>query len=164
FIFQFSVYLLTALAGGMLAFGEETFFPSGLTVPLALVAFVFCERRRLVSIGPWTSNFLGLAALGMGIYESFGEQADARLLAGSHFLVYITWIVMFQAKELRQYWWLCALSLLQVAVGSVLTLALGWYGLWLFVYLLLALWTLSVFTLYQGAFEFGALPQGPAPT
>lgn len=157
-VFLLSVYVLTAAAGAMLAFGEETFFPAGVTIPLALVALLFCERKRQIFIGPWVSNLLGLVALGLGIYESMGGRPDSRLLAGAHFLVYITWIVLFQAKVLRQYWWLCALSLLQVAVGSVLTLALGWYGLWLLGYLLLALWTLSVFTLYQGAFEFGALP------
>src|SRR5262249_717093 len=148
FVFQFSIYVLTAMAGGMLAFGEEAFFPAGLTVPLAIIALFFCERSRQVSIGPWASNVLGFAAVGLGVYESMGQRADARLLAGSHFLVYITWIVLFQAKQVRHYWWLCALSLLQVAVGSVLTQALGWYGLWLLIYLLAALWTLSVFTLY----------------
>ena len=31
-VFHFSLYVLVALAGGMLAFGEETVLPSGLTV------------------------------------------------------------------------------------------------------------------------------------
>ena len=66
--------------------------------------------------------------------------------------MYITWIVLLQTKDIRQYWWLCALSLLQVAVGSVLTLQTGSYGLMLLVYLpnWRCTWTLSVFTLYQG--------------
>ena len=33
----------------------------------------------------------------------------------------------------------------------------GWYGVMLLAYLMLAIWTLSVFTLYQGAVEFGEI-------
>jgi hypothetical protein len=160
--FQLSLYLLVALAGAMLAIGEEAFFPSGLTVPLALLALVLNERGKW-RMSALVGNLLGLVALGTGGFEFFGEQADARLLAGAHFLVYITWIVLWQAKGIRQYWWLCALSLLQVSLGAVLTLATGWYGFWLLFYLALALWTLSVFTLYQGAVQFGGIVEPATP-
>src|SRR5262245_3493484 len=158
--FQISVYSLTSLAGGMLAYGEETFFPSALTVPLSVLALVYNERRRRWRLPVLATNLLGIAALGTAGYEFFGERPDARLLAGAHVLVYITWIVMFQVKEMRHYWWLCALSLLQVALGPLLTLSTEWYGVLLLGYLLLAIWTLSVFTLYQGAVEFGAIDPG----
>ena len=156
-VFLFSVYCLTAASSAMLAYGEETPFPSAITVVLSIAALFWNERQGTLRINTLVSNILGLAALAVAGYEFFGEQIDARLLAGAHFLVYITWIVLFQAKEIRQYWWLCALSLLQVAVGSVLTLSSGWYGVFVLGYLFLAIWTLSVFTLYQGAFEFGGL-------
>src|SRR5262249_36170054 len=97
-------------------------------------------------------------ALGLASVEFFGKREDARLLAAAHLLVYFTWIVLFQKKEMRHYWWLCALSLLQAALGPLLTLAWGWYGVLLLFYLLVAIWTLSVFNLYHGAVEFGALP------
>jgi len=156
-VFHFSLYVLVALAGAMLAFGEESFFPSGLTVLLSGFVLYFNERSARLRLAPWVGNLLGLAALGALAYEFFGESPESRLLAVAHFLVYITWIVLLQAKGVRQYWFLCALSLLQVAVGSVLTGSTGVYGLMLLTYLLLALWTLSVFTLFQGAFEFGGL-------
>ncbi|MBI3864913.1 MAG: DUF3488 domain-containing protein, partial [Planctomycetia bacterium] len=167
-VFQFSLYTLVALAGTMLAYGEETFFPSGLTVFLSGLVLFVNERQGRLRMRPLAGNLLGLAALGAAAYEFFGDRPDSRLLAGAHFLVYITWIVLFQAKDIRQYWWLCALSLLQVAVGSVLTSMTGSYGLLLLAYLPLALWTLSVFTLYQGAYELGGLdherPGGNAAT
>src|SRR5262249_61335334 len=47
-------------------------------------------------------------------------------------------------------------------LGPLLTLAWGWYGVLLLFYLLLAIWTLSVFNLYHGAMEFGALPASAA--
>jgi len=156
-VFHFSLYAVVALAGGMLAFGEETVLPSGLTVLFSAGAWYWYKRSAQFKLPMLAGNFLGLAALCAAGYEFFGESADSRLLAVAHFLAYITWIVLAQAKGLRQYWWLCALALLQVAVGSVLTNATGMYGLLLLTYLLLALWTLSVFTLYQGAVEFGGL-------
>jgi hypothetical protein len=157
-IFQISIYSLTALAGAMLAYGEEALFPSGLTVLMSGLALWFSERRRMLRLPTLLTNLLGLAALGLASVEFFGNREDARLLAAAHLLVYFTWIVLFQSKEMRHYWWLCALSLLQAALGPLLTLSWGWYGVLLLVYLLLAIWTLSVFNLYHGAVEFGALP------
>src|SRR6516165_8492583 len=156
-VFLFSIYSMIGLAAAMLAYGEETPFPSAITVLLAGIALFFNEREQRLRLPVLASNFLGLAALGVALVEFSGNQEDAKLLAGAHFLVYITWIVLFQKKEIRHYWWLCALSLLQVAVGPLLTMSTGWYGVMLLAYLFLAIWTLSVFTLYQGAVEFGEI-------
>jgi transglutaminase-like putative cysteine protease len=157
-VFLFSIYSMIGLAAAMLAYGEETPFPSAITVLLAGVALFFNERERRLRLSVLASNLLGLTALGVALVEFSGSQEDAKLLAGAHFLVYITWIVLFQKKEIRHYWWLCALSLLQVAVGPLFTMSTGWYGVMLLAYLVLAIWTLSVFTLYQGAVEFGESP------
>jgi transglutaminase-like putative cysteine protease len=159
-IFQISIYSLTALSGLMLAYGEEEPFPSGVTPLLCLVALFVNERHRLFRLDRLWSNVLGLAALGVTVFEFSRDRADARLVAGAHFLVYLIWIVLFQQKQAQQYWWLFALGLLQVAVGTVMTLS-GWYGLLMLVYLLLALWTMAVFHLYQGAISFGAKTGGP---
>jgi hypothetical protein len=160
-VFQISICSLTALGGAMLAYGEETPFPSGLTVLMSGLALLFNERRQQWRLPTLVTNLLGLTALALAAVEFFGEREDARLLAAAHLLVYFTWIVLFQVKEIRHYWWLCALSLLQVALGPLLTLSWGWYGVLLLVYLILAIWTLSVFNLYQGAVEFGAIPASP---
>jgi transglutaminase-like putative cysteine protease len=152
--FQVSIYGLAALAGAILASGEEAFFPSGASVLLSILALILNERWKVVRLGLLSSNFLGLAALGMALYEFFGDRVDARLLAGAHFLVYLNWLVLFQEKRFGQYWWIFALSLLQVAVGSVLTLS-AWYGFYLLVYLVLAFWTIAVMHLYQAAITFG---------
>src|SRR5262245_57285450 len=159
-VFQISIYSLTALGGAMLAYGEEKLFPSGLTVLFSGLALFFNERRRQWQLPTLVTNLLGLAALALAVVEFFGKREDARELAAAHLLVYFTWIVLFQVKEMRHYWWLCALSLLQVALGPLLTLSWDWYGVLLLVYLLLAIWTLSVFNFYQGAVEFGAIPAG----
>lgn len=153
-VFQVSLYSLTALSAVMLAYGEENPFPSGLTAVLSLAAYLLNERQAKIRLGLIWANGLGVVALGLAAFEFFGSRIDARLLAGAHFLVYLTWIVLFADKRVRQYWWLFALSLLQVAVGSVMTLS-GWYGVFLLAYLLLALWTMAIFHLYQGSLRYG---------
>lgn len=161
-IFQLSVYGLAALSAAMLAFGEGAPFPALITVPLAALAYLVNERRGLFRIGALWTNLMGLVALGLVVSEFFGPRADARVLAGAHFLVYLTWIVMFQDKRFRQYWWLLALGMLQVAVGSVLTNS-GWWGCLLFLYLLMAVWTMAIFHLYRGASVFGMLEPASLP-
>lgn len=152
-VFQISIYSLTALAATMLTVAEERLFPVAVTVPLSFAALVCNERLHILRISTFWGNLLGLAAVVLNAIEFFGQEMEGRLLAGAHLLVYLTWITLFQQKASRQYWWLLALGLLQVAFGSILTIS-GWYGALLCAYLLLAVWTLSVFSLYRGELEF----------
>ncbi|MDA0282737.1 MAG: DUF3488 and transglutaminase-like domain-containing protein [Planctomycetota bacterium] len=158
--FLISIYTLTALSGGMMAFAEEIAFPSGLTLPLAILAFFFNEREQRFRIRTLWANVLGILAFAIAGgellvagYSETGFAAEGRLLAGSHLLSYLVWIALFQQKEGRQYWWLMALSVMQVAVGAILSHDPGFGGL-LLVYVFLALWTLSVFSLYLAWFGF----------
>jgi len=168
-VFRLSLYGLTALAGLMLALAEGTMFPSAWTLPVAALAFCLNETWPVIRIPTLWANLLGVGAVGFAVSEFFGESLEAQLLSGAHLLVYLTWVVLFQDKRGRQYWWLFGLGVLQVAIGAVLTAA-GWYGALLITYLFLAIWTLSVFTRYLGIEEFSgenathvafsSLPQG----
>lgn len=159
-VFHLSLYSLIAIAAMMLSMAEEAFFPTGLTVPAALLAWYINEKRRLVRLRTLTANVLGVAAFGLAatelLYSQFEESGfveERRVLAGAHLLSYLTWIALFQAKQGRQYWWVLALSVMHVAVGSILTQE-GAFGVLIVVYVFLALWTLSVFSLYQARFGF----------
>ncbi len=150
-VFRTSVYLLTALAGAMLAYAEDGFFPSGVTVVLSCVANLLlsdawprsCTSPRSSAIfwdwSCWESFIGSLAEIGRR-RRAGGRDPFSRIYHVGR---------AFQARDVRHYWWLCALSLLQVAVGPLLTLSSGLYGILLLLYVLLAIWTLSVFTLYQ---------------
>ncbi len=74
-------------------------------------------------------------------------------MAGAHLLSYLVWIALFQNKSGRQYWWLLALGVMQVAVGAILSHD-PLFGCMLLVYVFLSLWTLSVFSLYQARYGF----------
>lgn len=155
-VFLMSVYALATLAGLILTVAEEFPIPTCFTIILAPLAYFYNERQSRIRLSVKTSNILGLAAVGLGAAELFilaafeetGQAELRRVLAGAHVLSYLTWISLFQSKEPRHYWFLLALAQMQVAVGSILSNT-PTFGFLFFAYVLLALWTLSVFSLYQ---------------
>src|SRR5205823_1535706 len=74
-------------------------------------------------------------------------------LAGAHLMVLLQWIVLIQDKQPQQYWWIFALSILQVAISALLTHS-PMLGVLLMIYLLTAMWSLSVYSLYLGVVQF----------
>jgi len=154
-VFQVSVYSLISLSAVMLGLAEGAALPEGMTVPLAVLALIFVERRRLLYLPVMWANLLGIVAFVVTAVRFLPGDVESRVLALAHLLIYLPWIVLFQRKRSPQYWWMCALSILQVAVGAVLTTS-GAYGMLLLVYLFLAIWTLSVFSLYQAPIRFTA--------
>ncbi len=159
-VFLISIYSLIGLAALILAIAEELPLPTGLTVPLSMLALHLNEQKRSIRLTTLWANMLGLGAFGVAGLElvlagfaGAGSAAELRVLAGAHLLTYLTWVALFQAKEGRQYWWMMALSVMQVAVGSILTQD-GSFGALLICYVFFALWTLSVYSLYQARYGF----------
>jgi len=152
-VFHVSIYALTALAGLILAFAEERFLPSLLTVPLAFLAWLLNERLRVIRLNVLWSNLSGVVAFIVAANELAGETSETRVLAGAHLLTYLTWVALFQAKRGRQYWWLLALGVMQVAVSSILT-EQGLFGVLMAIYVFFGLWTLAVFSVYQAHLGF----------
>ncbi len=154
-IFFVSIYGLTAIAGLMLAFAEGNPFPEILTPALAIVAYVLTDRTRKLFLPVLWANALGIVAFLYAIFEMYAvSTTELRLLAGAHLVVYLTWIVLFQQKHLPQYWWMCALSVLQVAIGSILTISSS-YGGMLLGFMFASIWTLAIFSLYQAHLQYG---------
>jgi hypothetical protein len=153
-VFFISIYGLSALAGSMLAFAEGTFSPELFSAAIAVLAYVCTERTQKLHLPVLWANALGLIAFVFAGRQMFGETIEERLLAGAHLLVYLSWIVILQKKGLPQYWWMCALSVLEVAVGSILTNA-SVYGGMLVGFMFAAIWTLSILSLYQAHLQYG---------
>lgn len=170
-IFQISIYALAAFSSVILGIADGETLPAGLTLPLAVFAYFFTERWKLVRLTTGWANLFGVGAFVIATIEFFSEDVEARLLSGAHLLVYLSWIVLFQEKNPRQYWWMCALGVLQVAVGSVLSEAPS-FGAMLLFYLMLSMWTLSVYSLYRAHRRFAdaehvavsAVDAGAAPS
>lgn len=152
-VFHVSIYGLVSLSAVMLGWAEGVPFPQGLTLPLAAMAYEFNERRGRARLPPVWSNGLGLLAVLWAGLELLIGGVEARLLSGAHLSITLCWLVFFQSPGPRKYWLMCALSVMHVALGAVLT-ERGGYGVFLAGYLVLAIWTLSVFSLYRAGEEF----------
>lgn len=142
-VLHVSLLALTSAAGLVFAIAEGGPIPA-LTLPIGIATFWLVDRQRALALSPFAINAIGLAAFVLAGLEFFSENIEGRLLSGGHLLVYLTWAFLLQEKRPRQVWWLCGLSVLQVAVASLLTYD-AWFGLMTPAFLLLAMWTLSVF-------------------
>lgn len=147
-ILQFSLALLISLSGLFFACAEGSPI-GGITPLIAMLTLYFVDWKKQVSVPAIVLPLLGLIAFVAAAVEFFGGPSEeSRLLAGGHLIVYLSWVFLIQRKEHRHYWWICALSVLQMAVASVLTTDL-WFGMALVVYAFTASWTLSVFLLIR---------------
>lgn len=174
-VFKFSLYGLVALVGIILGAAESEgvitttlrsrLFLPFLSVPIVIFSYLLTERRNSTSngfgINAIFANFLGVIALIATVMEFTGISKEGKLLAGTHLLVYVTWIVLLQRKTLRLYWFLMALGILQIAVASVLTNK-GWFGFAAMLYMFCAVWTLSIFSLWRAQLEIDGDSQGQA--
>ncbi|MFO1022502.1 MAG: transglutaminaseTgpA domain-containing protein [Planctomycetales bacterium] len=148
-----SVFVLICFAGGILTSSVGYFFPTGLTIPIAILAFILNEHLRILRINLVTANVL--AALGFVIagFQFFGDDPEAKLLAPINLLCYVQWTLLFVDKNEEQYWWHIALSILQVAASAVLTFN-AWYGFVLALFIPLMIWTLAVYIMFLSDQQF----------
>lgn len=169
YVFKVSLYSLTVLVGMILGFAETDGTSYGihqykialpfLSLPVVACGYLLTEHRRAKDsngasgLKPGWANLLGIAALIATGYEFSSENHEGKLLAGTHLLLYATWIVLFQQKTVRLYWFLMALGILQLAVASVLTTK-GWFGFCALLYTFGAVWTLSIFSLWRAEQHF----------
>ncbi|MFV0442180.1 MAG: DUF3488 and DUF4129 domain-containing transglutaminase family protein [Planctomycetaceae bacterium] len=149
-VLQISLTLLVTLAAGIFAVAEGRTGIPAIAIPTAIVSFFVVDHFRWWQLPSTWVNLAGLIAFGLAGFELYLSDIEAPLLAGGHLLTYLTCLFLLQSKGRRQFWWLAALSLLQVAVASVLTYD-SWFGLILPVFLAVTLWTLAVFQLAQAA-------------
>ena len=148
-----SLTLQVCLAAAIFAAAEEA--PLALlTLPLALLSLVVIDWNGWVKPPRLLLNLAGLVALAYAMLESRQtDESESRLnqlLAGGHLVVYLTWTFLWQQKDLRRMWWMFALSVLQVALGAVLTNQ-PWYGVALFVYTASTVSTMSLLSLTRAA-------------
>lgn len=143
----FSLTAMISLSGIIFAVAEGSPL-AGCSLLIALATLFFVDIEEKFSVPPVVANSLGFVAFLFAGLEFFNGEIESRLLAGGHLIVYLTWVFMIQKKETRHIWWLCALSILQIATASVLTKSI-WFGGALVAYSFLATWTLSVFLLYR---------------
>jgi len=150
-ILSASITLLAVLSGFIFAAAEGTPL-AAMSLIAGLAGWLWCDRQRRIRMPRWGWNLGGALAIAAAGYELATGSIEARLLSGGHLLVYLTCLFLLQTKTKRSVWWLAVLSVLQVAVASVLTSA-PWFGIALFAWLFLAMWTMALFTMHRAVSE-----------
>ena len=150
--FLLSMFAMTSAASLILASSQGRLYPTALTPLVAAAGLYLADYRRIFSFSVLSTNMLGLIALVLAGMQFSGSNLQ-RLFAGTDLLVFLTWIILFMDKAYRQFWWLIALTVLQVTTAGVLTTGLG-FGIAIFLMTLLMIWTLSVFSLFRAADQF----------
>jgi protein-glutamine gamma-glutamyltransferase len=144
-----SALMLTAVTSGIiLSLAEGTMFPSAFTPVIAVLAWLLVDRLQIARVTPGFANVLGAIAFAVAANEFRSRNIEAKLLSGAHLIVYLTWIVLAMRKTVRQNWWIMALSVLQLAVASVLTSS-PLFGVSLVAAMAVMIWTLALFSLFR---------------
>jgi hypothetical protein len=140
---------LAALATLLLGMGERNAVLPLLALGVAASSVYFVDVRRWIHLNTSMANLAGLAALVACLWDYRKvPQEENQLLALANLLIYLQCVLLYRQKTPRIYWMLALLSLLQVAVATVLNMSF-WFGVLLVIYMLLAIATLIVFLLYR---------------
>lgn len=154
------LYLLAAFSTVLLAMGQGMGIFALAMVVAAVVAYVLTERQERCRLSARASNVL--AVIGSGLFLLEVALGGIFTLAIAHLAVYMQFIILFQKKNLRSYWSLVLLALMQLPVAAVMNLQM-WFGMLLVAYLFMALSTLTLFYLYRESLPYQH-QQPTAPT
>jgi transglutaminase-like putative cysteine protease len=154
-LFHRAITATVALGGIILSLAEGNWFPSAVTPVVAVVAWLLVDRHRRFHVSLAVANVLGAIAFICAASEFRSNNIEGKLLSGAHLIVYLTWVVLLMQKDVRQIWWLLALSVLQIAVASVLTNS-PLFGVSLVAVMAVMIWTLAVFSLFRAYRRFHA--------
>ena len=164
FLFRTSLYLLLALSSVSIGLAEGNLFPHLLTLPLIALVYFYLDDHPILKTESVATNLLGLAALLIAFWEFRQGQinVEMRILSASHLLAYFTWVVLLVEKKNQQYWWMLALSVLNMSISASLTNSYA-LGLSILAYLFLGIGTLTLFTIYRGTDSLRKLRKQTSP-
>lgn len=164
-LFRISMYLLLALSSVAIGLAEGNLFPHLLTLPLIALVYFYLDAHPVLKTESLGTNILGLAALLIAFLEfrQGSVNVEMRILSASHLLAYFTWIVLLVKKQNQQYWWLLALSVLNMSIAASLTNSFL-FGLAILSYLFLGIAALTLFTTYRGTSSLRKSPRQTTAT
>ncbi|HEX5443895.1 MAG TPA: transglutaminaseTgpA domain-containing protein, partial [Pirellulales bacterium] len=147
-LLQINIAALTTLGTLLLGMGEHDAILPVLAVIVASSSVYLTDARGWLQLNTLAANIAGLIALAVTVHHWHGYAAESQLLALANLLIYLQFVLHYRKKNIRSYWLLVLLSLLQVAVASALNLNIA-FGALLPAYLIVGLATMALFVLYR---------------
>lgn len=141
---QVTVAALLTLGTLLLGIGQGSVLLPLLAAVAAIGSVWLTDVKGVVRLKQYMATMLALSTLGMFAIDLLRLGKDNQLLAIANLLVYLQVVLQFQRKDMRIYWQLLMLSLLQVVVAAALSLSL-WFGPLVLIYLFLGLLALAQF-------------------
>ncbi len=125
-----------------------------------VLAFLTVDRNPRLGLSRGLANVLALACVSLS-YLEYNFDENLLLLALTHWLVYLQLIKMFLPKTVEDDWFLFLLGLTQVMAAVVMSQS-DTVGLVLFLWVLSALWVLSLFSLHRESLRAGLVAPASA--
>lgn len=173
---QISLAVLTSLGTLLLGMGERNVLLPVLAIIVSISSVYLTDVKGWLQLNTFVANVAGLIALAVTWRDWNAYPSEGQLLSLANLLIYLQFVLLYRKKNIRNYWLLLLLSLLQVAVAAALNLSVS-FGFLLPAYMVVGLITMALFVslrehVEQEAFETcgasgppacAAAGQAPAP-
>jgi protein-glutamine gamma-glutamyltransferase len=147
-VLQLHTLALVILGAVFVGQGPDAALVPSLAALSAIAAFTLTDVLGRLKLNRWMANLIVIAAVLWSLREFFEIASEEKLVAIANMLCYMQIVLLFQEKDLRVYWQLFVLSVLQVVVAAALDLG-PQFALLLSVYALVALSTLLLLCMYR---------------
>lgn len=145
---QIGMALLVVLGTLLLGLGQPSPMMPLLAIFAAVTSLIFTDFLRWFCLHRLIANLAAVGAAFFTLWNFFRDNSQEQLLAIANLLSILLIILLYQEKNVRLYWQLSVLSLLQVVVAAALTLG-PMFGLLLVAYTLVAIASLALFFVYR---------------
>ena len=153
---QICLAAVASLGTLLLGLGQSSVTLPVVVVFAAVTSVYFTDHLGWFRLHRHVANLCALGAVGFAIMDFIEQDSGTQLIAIANLLIYLQIILLYQRKNLRVYWHLLVLSLLQVVVAAALNLGIE-FGLLLIVYMFLALTTLALLFILCETAPYGSM-------
>ena len=151
-LLQISIAVLVSLSTLLLGMGERNLTLPVVAVIVSVSSLYLTDIKGWLQLNATVTNIAGLVALAATWHDWDFYAGESQLLAMANLLIYLQFVLLYRKKNLRNFWLLILLSLLQVAVASALNMSIL-FGLLLLIYMFVGLITLALFSIYREHFH-----------
>ena len=153
---QICLAAVAALGTLLLGLGQSSVTLPVVAVFAAVTSVYFTDHLGWFRLHRHVANLCALGAVGFVIMDFIEQDSGTQLIAIANLLIYLQIILLYQRKNLRVYWHILVLSLLQVVVAAALNLGIE-FGVLLIIYMFLALVTLALLFILCETAPYGSM-------